>query len=270
MDAKTEIKLTFTSAEREQVRDALLRYMTERGIGTPTLHWEICKHDTAKRKMSNRTLQRFITRVHKTNDHHVSVFHEFAKTLPYFSAKQQIAALGEAMTNFSAAAPDITSDWLQGEKIELDVRYSSDMNTGEGLSLVKKDASFDDLPRYSTLVLERQGASTFFRTHETIHNPFPASANSEPMRFETEGVAVPVEDRYLLWVGRDCLTRRPRTTIWTLKPTTETAGAFLISIRPQNPEADEETRYVRPVRLDAALKRTAAVSRDGERNEEDA
>lgn len=263
LDKKADIKLNFTDGERTRIRDALLRYAAERGIGVPTLFSEISKHDPLKREFSMRTLQRFMARAHQTQDHNVSVCYEFAKELPYFSSRQHLNWLGDAMSNFTAGgASEIESAWLQGDRIELDVRYSSDMNVGEGLSLVKMDASFDDLMRYSTLVLERDDNGTFFRTSEAVHNPFPNAAPSEPIRFETEGIAVPVEDRYLLWVGRDCLTRRPRTTIWTLKPDTTIAGAYLISITPQHPEADEESRYVRSVRLDAMLRGDHAQAGD--------
>ncbi|WP_371061527.1 hypothetical protein [Rhodosalinus sp. 5P4] len=255
MDTETDIKRDFTIAERADVRDALLRYMSERGIGAPTLYDEICRHDPLRREMSMRTLQRFLAHAHQTQDLNVSMCYEFARALPYFSAEQHVSSLGAALGNFTAT-PHVDSDWLRRDRIALDVRYSSAMHTGEGLSMVRKGASFSDLMPYSTLVLERRQDGPFFRTSETIHNPFPDQKTAAAVRLATEGIAVPVEDRYLLWIGRDSLTRRPRSTIWTLEKNDNYSGAYLLVIAPQNPDGEED-RYVSPIRLFARVERDA-------------
>lgn len=257
MDQKADIKRAFTTAERDQIRDALLRYLRERQVGVPILHKEIYRHDPLGRDIELKTLQRFLGNKHRTQDDYVSICHEFAKSLPYFSAEQHITLLGGALANFTATAPSVNSEWFRNNSIELDVRYSSAAHTGPGLSMVKKDAGFADLTQYSTLVLERSADESYFRTSETIHNAFPDLKRAEAVRATTDGIAVPAEDRYLFWVGRDNLTQRPRSTIWALQEGGNGAGAFLLVISPQNPDEDEQT-YVSPVRLFAMHKRSVA------------
>lgn len=253
LDKRPEIKLAFTIVERTEIRDALLKYLSERGIGVPTLYDEICRHDPLKRTMSMRTLQRYLARAHETQDHNVSICYEFVKDLPSYSQDQRTAQLGNALTEFMSRASGTNSGWLRWQRMTLDVRHSDQMRPIKGLRLHKKLSCFEELMAYSTLVMERDPDRAYFRTIEVIENPFPAARSPQSFRFQTEGVAVPVDDLYLLWIGTENLTRRPRTALWMRKSARNTMDACVVSIAPQKPEADNEIWPLEPVDLLATL-----------------
>lgn len=92
-------KSAFDHGDRERIRAALFRYMEEHGIGVPTLIAHMAKAVKREaRYIPQKTLQRFLAGEMRTNDASVSIFHEFARTLP--PAKDELGELALALGGF--------------------------------------------------------------------------------------------------------------------------------------------------------------------------
>ena len=97
-------KSSFDQADRERIRAALFRYMEEHRVGVPTLIAHMAKAvDRDQRYIPQKTLQRFLAGEMRTNDASVSIFHEFARTLP--AAKDELGELSLALRDFFKTAP---------------------------------------------------------------------------------------------------------------------------------------------------------------------
>lgn len=216
MDTKADIKLSFTAEERIQVRNALLRYLTEHQIGVPTLWKNVIDHDPRKRFLNMRTLQRFVARAHQTQDSNVSICYEFVKNLPYFGDERPAAALGQAVSRFydTGTASNADGPWAIKERIVLDARRLDLTETSSGIGLVPRHLKSDDLPVHGVIVLDPSEDGTYYKIHQIITGASDGSEDSPPKHLLTQGVAVPVEGHNMVTVEKDALTRRPRNSLW--------------------------------------------------------
>ena len=238
MDTKVDIKRAFTTGERCQVRDALLRYLCERQIGVSILHKEICRHDPLGRDIELKTLQRFLGNKHRTQDDYVSVCHEFAKTLPYFGERRRAAALGQALSRFydPGAARDAGGPWSLDERIVLEARRLDLNDTSAGISIVPKELKTSDFPVYGVIVLDPSEDGEYYRIYQILMGASGSAQASSSPRLLSEGVAVPIEDHSMVTVEMDVLTRRPRNGLWIYDKSYEwpTKVRYLL---PQSPRA---------------------------------
>lgn len=216
MDAKADIKLSFTAEERVQVRNALLRYLTEHQIGVPTLWKNVIDNDPRKRFLNMRTLQRFVARAHQTQDSNVSICYEFVKNLPYFGEERPAAELGQALSRFytPGKAPDAKGGWALNARIVLDARRRDLNDPVSGMSLVPKQLKTDDFPVYGVIVFDPSEDGSYYRIYQIINGTAASDEASAPMRLLASGVAVPVDGQNLITVEKDALTRRPRNGVW--------------------------------------------------------
>lgn len=96
-----QLRNKFDVDERERIRRALLRYMRENCIGTPTLQFRIVEADAPRhREIPLSTLQRFLTARHHTQEHHVALCHGFVAGLPYYGEGSELALLGQGLAGF--------------------------------------------------------------------------------------------------------------------------------------------------------------------------
>ena len=216
MDAKADIKLSFTAEERIQVRNALLRYLTEHQIGVPTLWTRVLEHDPRGRVLNMRTLQRFIARAHQTQDSNVSICYEFVKDLPYFGEERPAAELGQALSRFytPGKAPDAKGGWALNARIVFDARRRDFNDPVSGMSLVPKQLKIDDFPVYGVIVFDPSEDGSYYRIYQIINGTAANDEEAAPMRLLASGVAVPVDGQNLITVEKDALTRRPRNGVW--------------------------------------------------------
>jgi hypothetical protein len=97
-------KTTFDDADRAAIRATLDRYMKEHDIGVPRLIKRMAEAlKRQERYIPQKSVQRFLAGEMRTNDATVSIFHEFARTLP--PGRDDIAELSLALTGFFAAGP---------------------------------------------------------------------------------------------------------------------------------------------------------------------
>lgn len=216
MDKQADIKLSFTAAERIQVRNALLRYLTEHQIGVPTLWKRVNDHDPRGRFLAMRTLQRFIARAHQTQDGNVSICYAFAKDLPYFGEERPAAELGQALSRFydTGAVPDTDGPWTITERIVLEARRLDLTDTSSGIGLVPSHLKTDDLPVHGVIVLDPSEDGTYYRIFQIMTIATDSAETSPPTRLLSQGVSVPTENHNMVTVEKDALTRRPRNGDW--------------------------------------------------------
>ena len=97
-------KSSFDQPDRERIRSALFRYMEEHRVGVPTLIAHMAKAiKRDERYIPQKTLQRFLAGEMRTNDASVSIFHEFARTLP--PARDELGELALALGSFFKPPP---------------------------------------------------------------------------------------------------------------------------------------------------------------------
>lgn len=212
MDTKADIKLSFTTAERALVRDALLQYMEEHSIGVPMLYNRIHRNDPLKREMSSKTLQRFLAHANQTQNSNVSMCFEFVKQLPYFSEQNKIRNLGGALAGLFPYDNERANPFWEGTSDKnFDVRF-----VDEG-AVAQQDhrSRFSDLLPYSTVLVRRVDASLCFHCVELVFNAFADPYRPDSPRYFAEGAAIPSGDRSLLAVTHDKLTRSPRSALWS-------------------------------------------------------
>jgi len=216
LDTKPEIKLTFTTAERNQIRDALSRYSKERSIGSTILQKEICRHDPRGREVHEKTLQRFLGKTNNTQDHNLSVCYEFAKELPYFGERRRAAALGQALSRFydPGAAREADGPWSLKERIVLEARRFDLRDASSGISVVPRGLTNDDFPVHGVVILDPSDDEEYYRIYQILTGASGSAQASSSPRLLSEGVAVPIEDHSMVTVEMDVLTHRPRNGLW--------------------------------------------------------
>lgn len=98
---EAQLRAAFDETNRDDVREALRRYMKEHRIGVPTLQARIIEFDRPRhREIPLSTLQRFIAGSHHTHDHHVELCHAFVSSLPYYGEDRAFGLLGNALSEF--------------------------------------------------------------------------------------------------------------------------------------------------------------------------
>lgn len=94
-------KNRFDQADRDRIRRALLRYRLEHAIGVPTLQKEIAAaNDLSLDRVPLKTLQRFLTNSHRSNEAMVRFCDRFVAG---FAVADPVAALGEQLASFLGA-----------------------------------------------------------------------------------------------------------------------------------------------------------------------
>lgn len=108
----TALRKVFDEAGRTRVRAALRRYMTDHGIGVPTLRTRIIEADKPRhRDIPLTTLQRFLRDKHRTSDHHVALCDTFLDAVGASSAGPDFA---QAVAAFYAPGAEKAGERLAG------------------------------------------------------------------------------------------------------------------------------------------------------------
>lgn len=98
----------YSTEQRARIRAALLQFMEQTRIGTPTLQSKIIEADTPHhRELPLSTLQRFLGGRRRTQDHYVAMCDKFVKTLAGYDERQASIALGAMLSGFLTAPSPI-------------------------------------------------------------------------------------------------------------------------------------------------------------------
>jgi hypothetical protein len=209
-----ETRAGFDQEERERIRRALRRYMTEHRIGTPTLQSQIINADAPRRRVIPlSTLQRFITGAHHTQDHHVALCHAFVSRLPYYGEGLDIAQFGEALALMFVLPPD---------DLARDGHARTPLPEIAGSYVVRafgaREVAAAEFPggpaEYALIEFEGRSNKGYLRVTETVSRLRMANAGSSSSDIDEthiiyEGVYLPLDWRGIVFL-RNQLTRTPK------------------------------------------------------------
>lgn len=210
---------TFDETTRERTRASLRRYMSEHGIGVPTLLRRIEDADERRREIPLSTLQRFLRGTHRTTDLYVSIFASFLRKM---DAPLEADEFGEALASFYSlprAHEDEPETLTVGGMAGAYKTHTSPPETQSPLPLRTRDAAGS-----SRVSLRAVPGQSFLLAQEDCD---ASALQGDRRRFAYDGVAL-VRGNELHMVLRSGLTRRPK--FYSIAPRTSgpAADSFIL------------------------------------------
>lgn len=191
-------KTTFDEADRAHIRAALHRYMEEHGIGVPTLLKRIAnvtgRHDDL---VPQKTLQRFLEGVMRTNDLMVGIFYEFVQTLPP-QPNDELGDMADSLSAFYNPAAEQPST-------------ASPIRAPVGLNGIVDETSM------SFITIDKSRAGRSYTPVEELIQPRFDSEGSSWNKHRYEGVLQARGNFFIVFL-RSNLTRLPRIHWLTQNP----------------------------------------------------